>query len=400
MKFAYTAKSMGGQKQKGQVDAVSVQNAVESIRGQGLVPITVTEVKMGIGLGELGIGISGVKSSDIANFTRQLSTMITAGLPLTDALSLLKAQSPPPLAKVVSEILLDVQSGISLSAAMAKHPKVFSKVYVALVKAGEAAGVMETVLNRLAENTEKSREFSGKVKGAMVYPVIVLIGMAIVMAVMVLFVVPKLTAMYADFGAELPIATKMVMSISDFSIHYWWLAAIVIVGGVFGGKAYLQTSIGRYQWDELVYKIPVWGALGRQIMLTELTGTLGLLVGSGVSVVEALNIVSGAVGNVVVEKDVKRIAKQVEKGFPVSISFSESLVFPPIVGQMVAVGEETGKMDDVLSKLEHFFGSESEQKVKALTTAIEPLIIIVLAVGVGFLMYAIVMPIYGITNKF
>ena len=175
------------------------------------------------------------------------------------------------------------------------------------------------------------------------------------------------------------------------------MAALVGIG--FMISSYLKTSVGRAARDGLVYKIPIVGTLARQVMLTELTRTLGLLIFSGVRVVEALNVVSSTLGNVGAEKDVRRIAKQVERGFPISISFSESQLFPPIIGQMIAVGEETGKLDDVLNKLATYFESESEQRVKGLTTAIEPLIIMVLAVGVGFLMYAVIMPIYTITNK-
>lgn len=300
---------------------------------------------------------------------------------------------------VVAGILSDVQGGVSLSESLSKFPRVFSRVYVALIKAGESAGVVETVLMRLADNLEKQREFRGKVVGAMIYPAIVVVGMIVVTVMTVLLVVPKLTSLYADFNADLPIPTKILIAISQFSVSYWWLILFGLFGLVIGVGRYLKTAGGREKYDSLIYKIPVWGTLVREVMLVELTRTLALLVGAGVSVVDALDIVADAVGNVVVEKDVKKISRQVEKGFPVSISFSESQSFPLIVGQMMAVGEETGKMDDVLMRVSHYFEMESEQKVKALTTAIEPLIIMVLAGGVGFLMYAVIMPIYTITNK-
>jgi len=335
----------------------------------------------------------------MANFTRQLATMLTAGLPLTDALNLLKVQSSAGLAAVTSQILNDVQSGVALSTAMGKHPNMFSKIYVALVKAGESAGVMETVLNRLAEGLEKSRDFRMKVKGAMIYPIIILIGMVLVMAVMMIVVVPKMKMLYADFGAELPWSTKVVMGISGFMATYWWLVVIGTAAIFFGLRAFINTPGGRYKWDTLFFKLPITGPLARNMMLTEMARTLSLLVGSGVSVVEAIIIVSETVGNAPVEKDMRRIAKQVEKGFPISISFSESEMFPPIVGQMIAVGEETGKLDEVLSKLAGYYETESEQKIKGLTTAIEPIILMILAVGVGFLMYAVIMPIYTLTNK-
>jgi type II secretory pathway component PulF len=324
----------------------------------------------------------------------------SAGLPLTDALNLLKIQSSPTFSPIVGAILSDVQSGVALSTAMSKHPKVFSRVYIALVRAGEAAGIMEKIMMRLADNSEKSREFKSKVVGAMIYPIIILVGLVVVMAVMMIVVIPKLSELYKDFDAELPAATKIVVAISDFSVQYWWAMAVGVVGLFFGFRAYINTESGRSVWDDFKFKFPIIGPLSKQVILTEMTRTMSLLVGAGVSVVESLGIVSEAAGNVVVQRELKRIAKQVEKGFPLSISFSESYIFPPLIGQMIAVGEETGKLDDVMIKLSTYFESESSEKVKGLTSAIEPIILIVLAVGVGFLMYAIIVPIYGITNQF
>lgn len=399
MKYKYLAKNYMGQSVRGEVEALNKSGAASLIAGQKLVPIQLKPVGGGFNPNNLNLALGKVSSTDLANFTRQLSTMITAGLPLTDALNLLKIQSTPTLVPAISAILADVQGGVALSAAMSKHPKVFSKVYVALIKAGETAGILEKILMRLAENSEKAREFRGKVIGAMIYPIIILVGMVIVMVIMMVVVIPKLTALYADFGSELPVATKMVIAISDFSVKFWWLIGIAVVILFFGLRWLIGTEAGRYRWDTMLYRLPVAGPLARQVMLTEMTRTLGMLVGAGVSVVEGLNIVADASGNVVVKKELMRVAKQVEKGFPVSISFTESDTFPPLIGQMVAVGEETGKLDDVMAKLSAYFETESGEKIKGLTTAIEPIILIVLAVGVGFLMYAIIIPIYQITNE-
>jgi type II secretory pathway component PulF len=399
MKIRYTAKDFNGKTVKGFVEAGSVKAAAGLLKEQALIPIAVTEERKGMGLDAINTMLGRVTDSDITTFTRQLSTMITAGLPLTDALNLLKVQSSPAFSNIIGAVLLDVQSGVSLSVALAKHPKVFGKVYIALVKAGEAAGVMEKVLNRLADTAERGREFKGKVVGAMIYPVIIVIGMVAVMLMMVVMVIPKMKDLYADFGEELPFATKMILAVSDFTINYWWVLVGGTAGLVFLVRSALTSKTGQEVWGRAVFKIPVMGSLVRQTVLSEFTRTSALLLSAGVSVVESLRIVSESVGNVIVEKDIKRIANQVEKGFPVSISFSESEVFPPIIGQMVAVGEETGKLDDVLEKISHYFESESEQKVKGLTTAIEPIILMVMAVGIGFLLYAIIMPIYGITNK-
>jgi len=399
MRFRYLAKDFAGKTVKGEIEVNTSREAAEMIRGQKLYPMEIKPVRSIFDQIIPATKVRGVGVGEIANFTRQLATMITAGLPLTDALNLLVLQSSPKLSKVAAGIMKDVQGGVSLSEAMAKYPGVFSKVYVALVKAAEAAGVMESVLNQLADNTEKSREFRSKMIGAMIYPVIILLGMIGVTVLVVIVVIPKLSDLYKDFGAELPIMTKILIGVSDFSVKFWWLILLAVAGLFFGLPMWLRTNVGRQTWENIQFKLPVIGSLVRQVMLTEFARTLALLVGAGISVVEALDIVAEAVGNTSVERSIKKMARQVEKGFPVSICFSENPYFPPIVGQMAAVGEETGKLDEVMKKLAHFFEGESETKVKALTTAIEPIILIIMAVGVGFLMYAVVMPLYGVMNK-
>lgn len=399
MKFSYHAKNAQGGKVSGVTEAPDERSVAVYLREQKLIPVSIKKGANGINLNELFSGLNRVSSAEITNFTRQLSTMITAGLPLTDALNLLKVQSSNTLSPIVGALLTDVQGGVSLSEAMSHHPQAFPKVYIALVKAGEAAGVMETILNRLADSMEKSREFTAQVKGAMVYPVIVIIGMIGVMILMMVAVVPKLTVLYSQFDQQLPLATQLVVGTSNFMINFWWLIIIVGVASFWGLRSYIEKPVGRQNWDTFKYKLPVLGKLFTQIMLTEMSRTLSLLIGAGVSVVDGLNIVSEALGSINVENELKKIARQVEKGFPVSVCFSESTNFPPIVGQMIAVGEETGKMDDVLNKLSRFYESEAEQRVKGLTTAMEPIILVVMGVGIGFLIYAIIMPIYGITNN-
>ncbi|TSC86334.1 MAG: Uncharacterized protein G01um101416_680 [Microgenomates group bacterium Gr01-1014_16] len=398
MIFNYKARDVTGNLIRGKGEAPTAEMVSEMLKQKRLTPLEISESNMRV-WEEMVERFGKVSFGEMATFTRQLATMISAGLPITDALNLLKIQSSPALSKVVGHVMGDVQGGVSLSEALTKHPNVFSRVYVALVRAGETAGVMEKVLTRLADSLEKTREFRGKVAGAMIYPAIVLMGMVGVMIIMVVVVIPKLTALYQDFGATLPLPTRILMGISNIFLNYWWAVIVVVGGAIFALGSYLKTPAGKRMRDVFIFKIPIWGTLTKQIMLTELTRTLSLLISAGVSIVEALDIVAGVVGNITVEKDVKRVSRQVEKGFPVSIAFSESPFFPPIVGQMIAVGEETGKMDEVLDKLSHYFESESELRVKGLTTAIEPLIIMVLAVGVGFLMYAVIMPIYDITNK-
>jgi type IV pilus assembly protein PilC len=303
--------------------------------------------------------------------------------------------------KIVAQILADVEAGESFSSSLAKHPKIFSKTYMALVKSGEVGGVMDAVLTRLADNLEKQGEFSSKVKGALIYPVIIVVGMVLVSIIMMVFVIPKLLSLYADFNATLPLPTLILIGISNFFIHYWFVIFGILAVGYYILKMYKATINGRRKIDELIFKIPVFGDLRRQIILTELTRTLALMVGAGVPILEALNITSEVVDNSIISSALKDASKQVERGFPIAFSFSRHPeAFPFILSQMVAVGEETGKMDEVLTKVSHIFEVDSDEKVKGLTAAIEPLVMVVLGLGVGFLVIAVILPIYNLTSSF
>ena len=342
-----------------------------------------------------------ITPSDVATFTRQFATMVVAGLPVTESLLILRSQAKGSMGKVVSQILSDVEGGESMSKAFIKHPKVFSPTYIALVKSGEAGGVLDTVLVRLADDLEKQQEFKGRVKGALVYPEIIITGMVIVATIMMIFVVPKLTSLYGEFNAELPLPTRVLMAISDAVIKFWPITVALLVGSFYGFKAYRKTIVGRLKTDELLYKIPIVGPLQKQVALTELTSTLSLMTGAGVSILEGLNITAGVIDNVTISNALKDVSTQVEKGFPVSFAFAKHPdVFPFILSQMIAVGEETGKMEEVLSKISHVFEVESDQKVKTLTATIEPIVMVLLGLGVGFLVIAIILPIYNLTSQF
>lgn len=399
-RFQYKARDREGKVVSGIVEAASASAGARILREKGLTVVSITAESASL-LALLNKVRSRVTHQAVTTFTRQLSTMITAGLPITDALVILRQQSSPALRPVVSQILNDVESGSSLSTALEKHPKVFSPVYVALVQAGEAGGVLDTILARLAETLEKQREFSGKVKGALIYPSIIVVGMLVVALIMMIFVVPRLTSFYKEFNSELPLATRLLVLISGTFSRFWIIVIPLVILFVVAVRIYYKTEKGRRKIDALIFKIPVFGNLTRQIILTEFTRTLGLLVGAGVSILEGLNVVKEVVGNAIMSDGVSLVAKQVEKGFPVAYSLAQvPEAFPLMLSQMVAVGEETGKMEDVLNKISRVFETESEQEVKTLTAAIEPLIMIVLGLGVGFLVFAIILPIYNLTSQF
>jgi len=399
-KFNYKVKTSDGKMIKGRIEARDVKTAVELLRQRRYFVVAVKSAGEGEGLPILGNMFKQVKHGQVVNFTRQLSTMITAGLGLTDSLAILEVQSDKAVGKVISQILQDVEGGTSFAAALEKHPAVFPPVYVALVKVGEAAGVLDTVLQRLADNMEKEREFRSKVKGAMIYPIIVVTGMLIVGVIMMIFVIPQMLSMYKDFGADLPTPTKILIAVSEFTAKWWWLVGSVVVGLVLAFRVWVRTSSGRWQFDLLMLRVPIIGSLRVEIILTEFTRTMSLLIHSGISVLDGLMIVKGALGSAVFENGVATAATAVEKGYPLATSLAQDQHFPPILSQMTSVGEETGKLDEVLEKLSGYFDLAASEKVKALTTAIEPLIMVVLGIGVGFLVIAVILPIYNLTNQF
>jgi len=294
----------------------------------------------------------------------------------------------------------DVEGGSSLGSALEKYPNLFSPTYISLVKAGESSGNLDKVLERLADRLERTREFRGKVKGAMVYPVIILIAMAVVISALMIFVVPQLSSLYDDFGLALPLQTRLLIGLSDFMVGFWWLILIGIFGGMTLFRKFKKTPAGKRLVDSFTLRLPIFGKLTKQVLLVEFTATLGLLVGAGIHLLDALSILTDAMGNVLFKESLQDVAKKVEKGLPMGTAFEHHEIFPTILSQMVKVGEETGTLDDSLGRLSTYFENESNQTVKGLTTAIEPLIMVILGVSVGFIVFSIITPIYNLTTQF
>ena len=398
-RYRYKAKDNNGNLVVGEVEAQNEQIAAKLIRQKGLVVISIVS-KTALGFNFISKLKDRITGGDIANFTRQLATMMNAGLPLTETLLILRSQSKGSMQSIVAQILADVEEGESLSSSMSKHQNAFSRTYIALIKSGEVGGVLDEVLVKVADDLEKQEEFKGKVKGALIYPIIIIFGMIAVALIMFLFVIPRLTTLYDQFDAELPLSTRTIIGISDFMLRFWPFVIIGVAGLIYAFSIYRNTQAGKRKLDQLIFRVPIFGELQRQVILTELTRTMSLMIGSGVSILEALNISSQVVGNVVISDSLQEATKMVEKGFPLAFSFSRHPeAFPFILSQMIAVGEETGKMDEVLSKISHVFEVESEQRIKAMTAAIEPLILITLGIGVAFLVISIILPIYNLTTQ-
>lgn len=397
-KFHYRAKDQQGKALVGIVETNSIETAVRLLREKELVILKITPERNFLAF--LAKFHRSVSLSDLAAFTRQLAIMINAGVIITEALSILRTQTSGRMLVMVDQLLVDVEGGSSLAGALEKHTDVFSPVYIALIRAGESSGLLDTILTRLADNLEKEREFRAKVKGALIYPVIVIVGMVIVTAVMVIVVIPRLNTLYQEFNAELPAITKALIGLSGIFVKFWFLLAAVFLAGFWGLSLFVKTPLGKRKKDELILRIPIIGPLTRQIILTEFTRTLGLLVGAGVSILESLSVVSRVSDNEVLAAGVRGAAKDVEKGFPLAYSLAQQDAFPQVMTRMLAVGEETGKLDEVLGKISHIFEGESEQQVRTLTSTIEPIVMIILGIGVAILVIAIILPIYNLTSQF
>ncbi len=395
--YNYTVKDKQGVARKGLIEAPSEKQAVSILHEKGFTVLTLKKKSKGFEIPLFkGIGIG-----PLSQFTRQLATMVTSGLPLTDALEVLEKQTDNKnLNAVIKEIAADIQGGNTFASALDKHENVFSKAYVNVIKAGEASGTLDKVLLKLADTQEKDREFQSRIKGAFIYPIIIVVAMTFVAAGILIFVVPKLSEVYSDLDISLPLPTIILIGASNFLINFWWLVIILGFATYVGLKRYKKTPSGALVLDSMALKAPIFGKLNRDSSLTQFTRTLGSLVAAGVPILEALKISGETASNAVHRKAVAEVAKQVEKGVVLSKAITVSDVFPPIIPQMITVGEETGKMDEVLEKVANYFDLEVEHQTKNLTTALEPLIMLALGVMVGLLMIAIILPIYSLTQAF
>jgi len=398
--YKYKAFTSDGKAANGFVEATSQDQAVKLLKDKQLFVVSLTQTQEKA-LSSALTKMQKIGFSDIVNFTRQLSTMVMSGLSIPDSLNILKAQTPNPmLVTLIGDIERSIVGGGNLGDALAKYPQYFSNIYISLIRAGEASGQLDKVLTQLADTLEGQREFKSKVTGALIYPAVIVVGMIVVVIVMMVVVMPKLTDLYKDFGIELPPSTKLLIGLSNFFIHQWWLLILMIAGAVFVFNRWKKTEAGRYILDSLILKIPLYGQLQQKLILVEFTRTLSMLIGSGIHILDALRILKGSLNNVLFQNAIDDITKKVEKGFPLGDMVAAHKEFPPIVSQMVKVGEETGKLDETLTKISRYFQTETEGIVKGLTTAIEPIIMVILGVGVGFIVISVITPIYSLTSQF
>lgn len=397
--FIYKAKDIQGESHSGSIESPDTHSAASILRKKGLIVISLKS-KQPPGNKFLDKFLNRVSLGELVLITRQLATMVSSGLVLSEAIDILQEQQTrKTLKKALEEISQDVKGGLTLAQSLSKHPEIFPRLYINLIKSGEASGKLDQVLLQMADGLEKDREFQSRVHGAMIYPIVVLGMMSIVVIIMMVFVIPKLITLYSQSTIELPLPTKILIATSNLFINFWWLGLIIIITAGILLNRWSKTPEGNYFLGNLILKIPLVGKIVTDVTLTNFNRTFGLLTTAGIPLLESIGIVSDLTDNAVFKKALKESYAGVEKGLPFSTLLSAS-VFPKIVGQMIRVGEETGKVDEIFLKLAQYFESESDHLVKNLTVAIEPIVLIILGIGVGFLVIAIILPIYKLTTTF
>jgi type IV pilus assembly protein PilC len=396
--FFYTAKNAAGQTVHGNVESRTREIAVSLLKTQGLYVMGIEERRDS--LLDLLLNLRGIPQTELVIFTRQLSTMISAGLPIARALEVLATQSTNKnFKRIVYDILRSIEGGSSLSIAIGRYPEVFSRTYQALVAAGESSGKMDEILKRLAETMEAQRELNSKLKAAMVYPVIVVFAMVGVFIILMVYVVPKLADMYKSMNVPLPIVTQMMITVSNFMVNFLPLVLLGIAGIIILIRWFLKSPQGRFFMAELMFRLPVFGKINKQKDYAQFSRTLSLLISSAVPIVDSLNIVSTIMSSNELKSAVIDASRQVEKGNSLSNYFKTNKLFPSLLSQMAGVGEETGKMDEVLERVAVYYESEVDNLVKGLSSALEPVILVMLGGMVGFLIISIITPIYKITTS-
>jgi type IV pilus assembly protein PilC len=399
--FNYEAVEPSGRVVKGNLEAESAAIVLTKLQQLNYTVVDVAEGRSGSMFGAFsGAKVGGrVKLQSLVVFSRQFATMVNAGINILKCLDILEAQCKEPVLKsVIGEVRRDVVGGSSLTDALARHPAVFSKLFVSMVRAAEAGGVLDQILDRLATFLEKEQEIRGRIKGAMVYPVSVLVFAILMVVAMFIFVLPTFKQIFSDAGAELPLITKMLFFLSDLLRMLWFLLPTIPIAAVLGFNAYYKTEQGRWNIDSLKLRLPVIGELVQKMAISRFARTLGTLVNSGVPVLRALEIVSETAGNVVIAKAVEEARASVREGQRISAPLAASGMFPQMVTQMIDIGEETGRMSEMLLKISVFYDQEVEVAVKALTSLIEPALIIFLGGIVGFIVGSIMIPMFNLVN--
>ncbi len=396
--FSYQARDAAGKTIAGVQEAINEDNAINTLMGRGLMVLSIQQKAGGKAMAKPGK----VTETDLVLFTRQLATMVDAGLPLVTGLTALYEQADPKkqagLRRVVGEVSACVQQGDSFFEAISKHPKIFERLYTAMVKAGESGGLLAEILDRLASFLEAASRLRKKVKSAMTYPVIVICIAFAITTFLIVRVVPVFGEIFADFGAQLPGPTQFLLDLSDFVRSQWYWLVGGVVGIFYSTRTFVRTEKGRQLWDRWKLKLPIFGPLVHKICMTRFARTFAQLIRAGVPILEVLDIVGDTAGNYMVEVAIQRVKGEIEKGDHMANALGREPIFPPMLVRMVSAGEQTGKIDAMLEKMADFWDEEIEAILDALTSLIEPLLIVFLGVIVGGIVIAMFLPIFKLND--
>jgi len=394
--YVWEGRTREGGIARGEMDAPDEEQVVAKLRSQQVIATKVKKKPKEITLLSLGRKI---KTKSVVIFSRQFATMIDAGLPLVQCLDILATQQDnPSFKRVLSEVKADVSAGSSLARALGKHPRVFDDLYVALVAAGETGGILDTILNRLSTYMEKSMALTRRVKAALIYPLVVVTIASLLSAVLLIFVIPVFADMFSEFGAELPAPTQFIIDMSNFVRNYFLLLILAIIGFILLIRAVLRSDRGREVWDRFSLRMPIFGELLRKNAVAKFTRTLGTMISSGVPILDSLEIVAKTSGNKVVEHAVMKTRDRIAEGKTIAEPLAETGVFPPMVVQMITVGEATGALDVMLTKIADFYEDEVDVAVDALSTLLEPIMIIIIGGMVGGMLIAMYLPIFKLAS--
>jgi type IV pilus assembly protein PilC len=393
--FAYSAISIDGLETVGEIHAPDLESAREQLRIRGLLAHNLRELPAS---GEEGLrtAFRKIKPRSMQVFSRQFATMIEAGLNIVAALVILEEQTDDAyLAEVIAELRADVEGGLLLSQAMARHPKVFDELYVSMVQAGEASGLLDNVLDRVADQIEKATKLKRRVKGAMVYPTVVFTFATLVLVAMLMFIVPIFARIFTSLNGQLPLLTRVVLTASGALRHQWYIVFPLAIGLVWGALRYKKTEQGRQQWDRFKLRIPMKiGEVVLKVVMARLLRTLATLVAAGVDIIKALEIAGSTAGNWVVERAIADVRVKVQEGVPIAEPLTSDPIFPPMVSQMVRIGEETGELEQMLSKIADFYEDEVDSAIANLTSIIEPIMMIGVGMMVGVIIIAMYLPMF------
>ncbi len=402
MKFNFKAKTQTGEYKEGTIDSPNQETAASYLQKNNLLPVKIE----GISSSKNDLSkvfykyYDRVGAKDLMEFFKQLAILIDARVPIVLSLTAISEQTINKyLVKVIEEMIIDIENGISFSAAMEKHTDIFSNLSISIIRVGENSGNLKKSIDYVSENIERNYNLSNRIKAALTYPAIILVVFSLVGFLTLSFIVPKLTVIIKELGAEIPWYTQLIISLSDFMANYWWAIAIVILGAVVGVAYYMSTEDGKKEWDRIKIKIPIAGRLFRCVYITRFSQNLGILLTGGIPILRALTIVSSVMNNIVYEAVILKAAEEVKIGGNMSSVLQKSPIIPPMVSHMIKIGEESGQIDSVLGHIGRFYEEELENLTKSLSSLIEPVLMVIIGIAVGLMAIAILMPIYNIAGQ-